>query len=252
MKNRFLMSLLLAACVSLSAASVVSNANFTAVASANGNVFTMGTVALQSNGQSGQAINMDKLFSSSKNKFDQVSTTTAQLLIKGDLPVTLSAAVTGATLPSRGDEHEIYNLATKSFSGFLTDYFANNVNVKARWWRQYKMAISATVTRPGGSSTTVTSRELTSAGENGFDSFFDTLSGTTHAGSANTVGISSLFSQLGTLNPGDLVTITTQIKLVSELKDDGGVTIGILNPEQQNIFQGLSLGADVNIIATQA
>jgi len=241
MKSKFVLSLILTACISLSAATMVTNANFTAVATANNNVFTMGTVQLQNTaGQTGQSILMDKLFDVSGIGFDQVGTTTAKITIQGSFPVKLSANILGSSLPW----DEVYTTAN-GFQGSLTNYF-KDINLDARWWRQYKLAITAVATK-GDSVVKSVSRENT----DGYDSFFDTLSGTSHTGSANTTGLSGVLAGLGTLQPGTVVTITTQMQLISALYDSHDNQIDTLSNDQQNIFQGLSLGANVNIIATQ-
>ena len=244
MKSKIILSLVMAATVTLGATAMSTNANFNATAVSSGNVMTMGTVQLQRGGeQAGQAIQMDKLFSGSNMGFNKEVTTTAAINIRGSLPVALSANVLGVKLPS----NEAYTSA--GFVGNITNHFLT-INPDARWWRQYKMAIKVVVTRDGSPILQRVSRET----PDGYDSFFDTINGTTHNGAPNTKGISELLGSLGTLKNGDVVTITTKMKLISDLYDGHGVLISThpsLSNDEQNIFQGESIGADIKLIATE-
>lgn len=246
MKSKIVLSLVMAAAVTLGATAMTTNANFNATAVSAGNVMTMGTVQLQHGGElAAQTIQMDRLFNGSNMGFNKEVTTTASINIRGSLPVVLSANILSAKLPS----NEIYNPTTKSFQGQLTDNFTG-IDINARWWRQYKMAITVVVTRNGVPILQRVSRET----PDGYDSYFDTLNGTLHDGAPATKGISALLGSLGTLSPGDVVTLTTKTKLISALEDGHGVIIAAhssLSNEEQNMFQGESIGADIKLVATE-
>jgi hypothetical protein len=249
MKSKIVLSLVMVAAVTLGATAMATNANFTATATSSGNVMTMGTVQLQRGGeQAAQAIQMDKLFNGSNMGFNKEVTTTASINIRGSLPVVLSANILSARLPS----NETYT-GENGFEGNLTTAF-QGINTDARWWRQYKMAITAVVTRNGVPILQRVSRNDKIAHD--YDSYFDTLNGEGHGGGDTaTTGISALLTSLGTLKPGDVVTLTTKMKLISDLENGHGVIITghpTLSNEEQNMFQGESIGVDIKLVATQA
>jgi len=95
-----------------------------------------------------------------------------------------------------------------------------------------------------------------------FDSFFDTLNGTKHTGLDDTKGINTLLDSLGTLEPGDVVTITTNIKFVrttyytslpTDVDGEGTYANNLytLSQKEENAFQGQTLGVNLKIVATE-
>lgn len=248
MKFKSILGLAMAAVITLSGATMLTNANFNATASSNGNAFTMGTVKLQRGAeQAAQSIQMDKLFNGTGMGLDEEKVTPASIKIAGDFPVVLSANIKSVSMPY----NEQYNFTARKFEGPLTDAFAA-INSDAKWWRQYKLAVTATVTPINGETRTITSRPIDV--NEGYDSFFDTLNGEpNHEGIADTKGISQVLAELGTLQPGDVVTITTKMKLVSAFYDDHGVELTLTTDDKnklQNYFQGQTLGANIEIVAT--
>jgi predicted ribosomally synthesized peptide with SipW-like signal peptide len=245
MKSKFILSLLLAACVTLSAAAMVTNANFTAVATSNGNTITMGTVQLGNDqGQVGKSIEMGTLFSIPNLASTTTTpvTTTRSIAIKGTLPVKLS-------LGTYADN------ANK-----VDDVTAFPTNVISTWWKHYKSNVLVSVARTNGTTDSYTSRPDSVQG--GFDSIFDTIEGTAHNPSTeNTTGISELLGDLGTLNPGDVVTITTKTEFFQTAyyttkapELDGPAYVNgpyTLTQSQLDAFQGQKLAINLKLVATE-
>lgn len=236
MKSKIILSLIMAAAVSMSAATLVTNANFTAKATSNGNTITMGTVQIGNDkGEVGSSIDIGTLFNiSNLGSQSNVVTTTRQFTIQGTLPVKLSLATFEDTMR-----------VVKSVAP---------AGVISTWWRHYKSNILVSVKRTDGSESSYTSRPDSVKG--GFDSIFDTIEGTTHTPATdNTTGLSTLLDKLGVLNPGDVVTITTKTKF--ERTTFYNYTIDPINglytltQDELNAFQGKSLTIDIKLVATE-
>ena len=238
MKSKIILSLVMAAAVSLGATALPTNANFNATAASNGNAFKMGTVALAGPYGEAQAINMDTIFKASNMGVDKIATKSASITIKGSLPVVLSTETitnTGYTIDGKSGPEKVSKL----------NNVAIPVGVVSTYWRHYKMAITVSVNRCATNTIdTVYSR----SGE--FDSVFDTIQGTNHTGSLPTKGLNELLGLLGTLNPGDTVTIKTQTVLNQTAGDGNGNPV-TLTQAQINSFQDKTFGADLTIIATE-
>lgn len=240
MKSKIVLSLVMAAAVTLGATAMSTNANFNATAVSNGNVFTMGTVALAGPTGQGQAINMDTLFKATNMGVDKVATKTASITIKGSLPVVLSTETmdnTRYTADGKNGPLLITNLRNLTLPQ----------GVVGTYWRHYKMATTVSVNRYADNSvSTVYSR----VGEDRFDSIFDTIQGTNHTGSEPTRGLNELLGLLGTLHNGDVVTIKTEMVLRQTAGDGHGIPVTLTQAEI-NAFQGKTFAADLTIVATE-
>lgn len=235
MKSKIILSLVMAAAVTLGATAMSTNANYTAIAVSNGNAITMGTVQIgNDSGQVGQTINMNTLFNvKNLGTLTEPVTESRSIIVKGSLPVKLSMAAmtpTDTAVPT---------------------------GVMSTWWRHYKSNVVVSVKRTNGTTDAYSSRPDTVTG--GFDSMFDTIVGTAHTPAIdNTTGISALLTNLGTLHTGDVVTITTKNKFSQTAyytkKADGTVIDGdyTLTQNEVNAFQGKSLYINLNIVATEA
>jgi len=238
MKSKIVLSLVMAAAVSLGATALPTNANFNATAASTGNTFTMGTVALAGVYGSGQAINMGQIFTASNMGVDKVATKSASITVKGSLPVVLSTETvtnTAYTVDGKNGPKQISKLTNIAIPN----------GVVGTYWRHYKMAITASVHRYATNTiTTVYSRE------GKLDSVFDTIQGTAHDGDTSTIGLNELLGLLGTVNPGDVVTIKTETVLNQTAGDGHGKPV-TLTQAQINSFQGQTFGADLTIVATE-
>lgn len=240
MKSKIILSLVMAATVTLGATAMSTNANFNAVATSNTNTITMGTVQLVNvnSGQVGQTINMDTLFNvTNLGTLTDPVTESRSIRISGSLPVKLS-------LGTYQDTNKVFQLAAPS-------------GVIPTWWRHYKTNALVSVVRADGTTDSYESRPVTVAG--GFDSIFDTIEGTTHdPATDNTTGISALLNNLGTLHAGDVVTITTKTKFDQTAyytkMADGTAVNGYytLTQDEVNAFQGQSLFVNLKLVATEA
>lgn len=252
MKNKAILSLVMAAAVTLGGAAMATNANFNATAVSNGNEIIMGRVQLESdNGQYGQSIDMGKLFS--VNKLGTLTAPVSQtktIYIRGDFPVTLSLGdlVQNPQYTQGGSEPQ-YVVSPQNI--------AQPTGVISTWWRHYKMATDIKVYDKDN--------KLAKNVAQGFDSFFDTINGTKHNGLPNTKGINDLLTEIGPVDPGSKVVITTTNKFDQTAyytynakeniakggpaRIDGDYT---LTQDQVNAFQGQRLGINLRIIATEA
>jgi hypothetical protein len=247
MKNKIVLSLVMAAAVTLGGATMLTNANFNATATSTGNMFKLGNVALLSPGVAvGQSIEMGSLFNVTNAGTGKEMVSSKQIVIAGNLPVKLSL----------GDL--IYNDKHKS-DPREPEYIVNPNNctmpqgVISTWWRHYKMATDIQVYR-GESWVAGASQD--------YDSFFDTLNGAGHTGKADTKGLDALLKSLGTLQPGDVVTIKTKIKFdqttyyttdATEHNNSTGRIDGdyTLTQDEVNAFQGKVLGVNLKLVATE-
>lgn len=218
MKSKMILSVVMAAAITLSGAAMATNANFNAQAASNSNTITMGTVQLQNgiNGQIGQSISMDTLFNvSNLGTLTDPVTNTASITIQGSLPVTLSLG--------KYKDNNLYEI-THAPVGVVTnwgDYYKSNVVITVK-----KLATS---TKQSYSFNCGTDTK-------GFTSIFDTIGG------PGLNSINALLAGLGTLDHGDIVTITTNTKF-----DETG-----LNQDQVNAFQGTLLSVNLKLVATEA
>ena len=242
MKSKSILSLVMAAAVTLGGAAIATNANFNATATSNGNTITMGTVQLGNinSGEVGQTINMDTLFNvSNLGTLTDPVTQSRKIVIRGSLPVTLSLGT------YTNNENRVFEAANPS-------------GLMPTWWRHFKSNIVVSVTRAAnGRIDSYTSRPDTLT--DGFDSIFDTIEGATHNPTTeNTTGLNSMLSLLGTLYPGDIVTITTKNKFAqtayyTQMADktwvNGPYT---LTQDEVNAFQGKSLYVNLKLVATEA
>lgn len=246
MKKKMIIGLILVTVLAIGATVFATNANFTAVSNSIQNTFKMGTVAMQSdNGQVGQTIDMGTIFDESNaGTLEAGVVKTKNIAIRGSLPVTLS------------------------LGGLLADGSIAPTNVAApegvisTWWRHYKMKLEVIVTRNNSVIKDVQSRP--DSVSEGFDSIFDTIVGTTHTPATdNTTGLNTLLSQLGTLLPGDLVTIKTTTKFVqtayytTAAREHGGPDARVdgnytLTQDEVNAFQGKGLYINLSLVATEA
>ena len=212
MKSKMILSVVMAAAITLSGAAMATNANFNAQAASNGNTITMGTVQLQNftNGQMGQSINMDKLFNVSNLGTQNASLPNiSKIIIKGSLPVTLSLG--------KYDDNKLYQIAD------------GPDGVVANWGNYYKSYVTIDVLRPD-TKTPVTYNTGC------YYSIFDTIGGN------GCNSINTLLGKFGTLHNGDIVTITTTTKF-----DETGLT-----QDQINAFQGTLLSVNLKLVATEA
>jgi len=240
MKKKALLSLIMAAAITLGGAAMATNANFNAVAHSNGNIVKMGTVRLLVPGVAeGQTINLSGLFTATNmgtSKTPMVKETT--IVNSGTLPVTLS-------MDKRTAENTIVP------TGVISTYY-----------RHYKMAVSMQLIRNGVPQSTIWSR--TDDPQLGhYDAIFDTIDGeTNHIGSAQTTGIDPMLKSLGVLQPGDKVTIKTYVRFDQTAwyttnavehtgqpaRIDGWYT---LTQNEVNAFQGKTLAVNLTIVATE-
>jgi predicted ribosomally synthesized peptide with SipW-like signal peptide len=243
MKRKMILSLVMAAAVTLGASGMATNANFNATAVSNGNIFKMGTVALAGPTGEGQAINMDTLFYATNMGVDKVATKSTSITIKGSLPVVLSTDT--ITNPNYTDNGKNGPTLITNLRDVVVPPTTGPDAVISTYWRYYKMAITVSVNRYADNTVdTFTSRN----GE--FDSIFDTIQGTWHDGSTPTKGLNELLGCLGTLHNGDIVTITTQTKLVQTAGDGNGIPVTLTQAEI-NAFQGKTFSAGLTIVATE-
>ncbi|HEY5560221.1 MAG TPA: hypothetical protein VIK72_00440 [Clostridiaceae bacterium] len=230
MKSKSILSLVMAAAVTLGGAAIATNANFNATATSNGNTITMGTVRVLNTGiAEGQSITMDTLFDASNlGTLNTVSKSTT-LVNSGTLPITLSMlprTKTGTTVPS---------------------------DVISTYYRHYKMAVSMQVTRKDGIVNTMIHSRVGDSQLGSFDAIFDTIDGEiNHIGSAQTTGIKPMLESIGTLYPGDKVTIGTDVRFDQTAYYTSLNSMYTLTPDEVNAFQGKSLKANLTIVATEA
>lgn len=243
MKSKMILSLVMATAVTLGGATIATNANFNATAVSNGNTVTMGTVRVLNTGiAEGQSITMDTLFNASNlGTLNTVSKSTT-LVNSGTLPITLSMlprTAANTTIPT----------------GVISSYF-----------RHYKMAVSMQVTRKDGTAETKIYSRVGDPQLGSFDAIFDTIDGEqNHIGSAQTTGIKPMLASLGILNPGDKVTIQTDVRFdqtayytynAAEHINAGGPPridgMYTLTQDEVNAFQGKTLKANLTIVATEA
>ena len=201
----------------------------------------MGTVQLGNlrSGQVGQAINMDTLFNvSNLGTLTDPVTNSNSIVIRGTLPVTLSLG------GYADNSNRVFQASIPS-------------GVLATWYRHYKSNVTVTVRRTNNTTDSYTSRPDAITG--GFDSIFDSIEGTAHTPATdNTTGISALLTDLGTLHPGDVVTITTKTKFAQTAyytKDANNKPINgdyTLTQDEVNAFQGKSLAINLKLVATEA
>ena len=244
MRSKIILSLVMAATVTLGATAMATNANFTATATSNGNIITMGTVALAGPTGQGQAINMGPLFQATNMGVDKVATKATSITIKGSLPVMLSTeTIVNPVFQEDGKQGP--RLITK-LNNLVVPPTTGTGAVVGTYWRHYKMAIRVEVTRAATKLVDV----YDSAPANAFDAIFDTIQGTTHTGMPNTTGLNELLRSAGTLHNGDIVKITTQTVLNQTAGDGHGNPV-TLTQEEINAFQGKTFGADFNIVATE-
>ena len=218
MKSKMILSVVMAAAITLSGAAMATNANFNAQAASIGNTVTMGTVQLQNatNGVTGQNISMDTLFNvSNLGTLTDPVENTAKIVIQGSLPVTLSLG--------KYDDKLLYQI------GDGPD------GVVANWANYYKSNVVITVKKLAN-STTQRYASNCDTDNDGFTSIFDTIAGN------GSNSINTLLAKLGSLHHGDVVTITTKTKFDQ----------ACLTQDQVNAFQGTFLSVNLKLVATEA
>lgn len=236
MRSKLIPSLALAAAVSLSGAALFTNANFTAVATSPNNVFSTGTVALEGNGQTGQSIALDSLFDVTNAKPDTTYHKTTTITIRGTLPVVLTAKPDAGSLAlSKDNDAQYAQTLAQAFAQTSSD---------ASWLRQFQGAILVVASRNG-------SARKTQVASRNFDAtHWDTdLYDLSSAWQKTT----TLFRDLGELQPGDVVTIQTAVRLSTDFKDaqSNNIGNGVLPQNLQDLFQGVTLKAGITFTATQ-
>lgn len=228
MKKKALLSLIMAAAITLGGAAMATNANFNAVAHSNGNIVKMGTVRLLVPGVAeGQTINLSGLFTATnmgpgQERMEKETT----IVNSGTLPVTLS----------------------------MEDLTAENTvvptGVISTYYRHYKMAVSMQLTRNGVPQSTIWSRNDAELGH--YDAIFDTINGEyKHIGCAQTTGIKDMLQSLGVLQPGDKVTIKTYVRFDQTAYYSNLNSTYTLTQDEVNAFQGKTLAVNLKIVATE-